>query len=348
MRERRKQVEMWRQGNASVLATLVRVEGSSYRKVGARLMVAADGTYVGSISGGCLEAEITRRAHWLVQNGACVQRYSTAVDDTADIPYGLGCGGSIDVLLEPAGTPAFELLLSALERSLRGEPTVVRTRLPVKGHGLVRSIEERDTASQVDALTGDLFEERLKPPPRLLVFGAGDDAQPLVSIAALLGWRVVVVDRRAQWARPERFPEAERVLVAEESASSDLSIQRDDLTVVMTHSYEQDRDWLKRLLPIQPQYVGLLGARHRSALLVTELATTLQWPLERVCAQLCTPVGLDLGGDGAEPIALAIVAEMQALIGGRSPRSQRMTFDAIEEQIALGAVAGQAQMQCAM
>ena len=102
MRERRQIVDLWQRGNAVVLATLILVEGSSYRRAGARLLIAADGDYAGSISGGCLEAEVIRKAAWLVRDGAIVKRYSTLFDDTAEIPYGLGCGGTVDLLLEPA------------------------------------------------------------------------------------------------------------------------------------------------------------------------------------------------------------------------------------------------------
>src|ERR1700727_78275 len=118
MRERRRIVELWRRGDAVALVTLVRVEGSSYREVGARLLVASDGEYAGSISGGCLEAEVVRKAAWMVRDGAVVERYSTLFDDTAEIPYGLGCGGTVDLLLEAAGTPEFHALMHALEASL--------------------------------------------------------------------------------------------------------------------------------------------------------------------------------------------------------------------------------------
>ena len=105
MIDRRKIVDLWHRGDAVALATLVCVEGSSYRRTGARLLISASGDYAGSISGGCLEAEVIRKAAWLIRDGAVVERYSTLFDDTAEIPYGLGCGGMVDVLLEPAGTP---------------------------------------------------------------------------------------------------------------------------------------------------------------------------------------------------------------------------------------------------
>ena len=341
MRERRRIVELWRRGGAVALVTLVRVEGSSYRQVGARLLVAGNGEYAGSISGGCLEAEVVRKAAWMVRDGAVVERYSTLFDDTAEIPYGLGCGGTVELLVEPAGTAEFEGLMEALEASLEGVETRVVTWLPENGERLRRVVGEVETEGGL--------EERIEAPQRLVVFGAGDDARPLVQMAALMGWNVVVVDGRAQWARTERFPEAVLVMVAEGFGELEaLGIGAKDAVVVMTHSYEQDRVWLAGALGCGPRYLGLLGARHRSALLVRETAALLGWSVERACEGLFAPVGLDLGGDGAEAIALAVVAEIQACCEGKLGSSRRMTAEMVEEQIARGGASRYVQAQCAL
>src|SRR5215469_12671952 len=115
MMERRQIVRLWRQGGASVLVTLVRAEGSSYRRPGARLLLTSGGEYAGTISGGCLETEVIRKAAWMVREGAKVERYSTMFDDTAEIPFGLGCGGVVDLLLERADTPECAALMKATE-----------------------------------------------------------------------------------------------------------------------------------------------------------------------------------------------------------------------------------------
>ena len=350
MRERRQIVELWERGDAMALATLVRVEGSSYRRTGARLLIAANGDYAGSISGGCLEAEIIRKAQWMVREGATIQRYSTLFDDTAEIPYGLGCGGTVEVLLEPAGTPEFNALMEAMRASLHGETQFVGTRLPLPGKRLRRTVRKvKDIFCLSEGLADsydNAFCETLDPPQRLFVFGAGDDAQPVVRMASLLGWSVIVVDGRAQWARTERFPEAERVLVA--PTSDDLPINSRDAVVVMTHSYEQDRDWLAAVLPNAPRYLGLLGARHRSALLVSEVAALLGWTLERACAGIFAPVGLDLGGDGAEAIALSIVAEIQACREGKLGASRRMAPKTVMALIAKDGASRYMPAQCAL
>jgi xanthine/CO dehydrogenase XdhC/CoxF family maturation factor len=270
-----------------------------------------------------------------------VEKYSTLFDDTAEIPYGLGCGGTVELLIEPAGTAEFVVLMEALEASLEGVESHVVTWLPENGRPLRRVVGE----SEVDGG----IEERIEAPQRLVVFGAGDDAQPLVQMAALMGWNVVVVDRRVPWARAERFPEAACVVVAGDYEEiAELGIGARDAVVVMTHSYEQDRMWLAGALRCGPRYLGLLGARHRSALLVSETAAMLGWSVERACEGLFAPVGLDLGGDGAEAIALAVVAEIQGCVEGKIGVSRRMTRVMVEEQVAEGGASRYLQAQCAL
>ncbi len=347
---------MWRRGEGCALATLVHVEGSSYRTPGARLLVGANAKYVGSVSGGCLEAEIVRKAQWLTRAGAAVERYSTLFDDTAEIPYGLGCGGTVDVLIEPAGTPEFEALMVAMGASLVGETRLVTTWWLPSEHGLAREVKntagERLFRSPHAPEEGDFtiqaasFAEMLTPPQRLFLFGAGEDAGPMVRMAALLGWSAIVHDGRPQWARPERFPEADEVIAASEFG--DLRPGNADAVVLMTHSYEADREWLKQVLPLRPRYVGLLGSRHRSALLVSEAAAALGWSVTQACEHLFSPVGLDLGGDGAEAIALSAIAEIQACMQGKLPHSRRLTPDKVAEQVELGGASRYLQAQCAV
>src|SRR5215831_4396646 len=140
MRERRLIVERWQQGNAAALVTLVGVDGSSYRRPGARLLIARDGSTVGAISGGCLEAEVAKKARWVARSGAIVERFSTIFDDTAEIPYGLGCGGTLDLLVEPTDTPEAQALLSAMQDSLKGLRRNIVTWLPGNSQPLRRAV----------------------------------------------------------------------------------------------------------------------------------------------------------------------------------------------------------------
>jgi len=371
--ERRQIVDAARSSESAgdaVLVTLVHVEGSSYRQPGARLLThARSGTaYTGTISGGCLEAEVVRKAAWKVRSGPCVELYSTLFDDTAEIPFGLGCGGTVALLFEPAATPEYTALIAALERSLRGEPSTAITWLPGESGGrFARAIldssgsilfaspaidpEEIAAAlaagSHWNSAAGGLLVEPLLPPQRLVVFGAGDDARPVVRMAALLGWSVLVADARPQLARPERFPEAQKVLTVTAAEFQNLHLAPSDAVILMTHSYEQDRDWLAVLLPIAPRYLGLLGAKHRSSLLVSEAAVLAGIPLDLCCERIFAPVGLDLGGDGPEAIALAVIAEAHARCMGRLGRSLRLSAADVSAQVQRGGASRFLRAQCA-
>jgi xanthine dehydrogenase accessory factor len=371
MMECRQIVRLWQQGGAAVLVTLVRAEGSSYRRPGARLLLGSRGEYAGTISGGCLEAEVLRKAVWLVREGAVIERYSTMFDDTAEVPFGLGCGGVVDLLLEPGNTPECQALMAAMEKAIAGEEATVLTWLPHKGRSLARAVlaangdftfasEGLSESELVEARTGVLregwaetkpegiFVERIAAPQRLFVLGAGDDAKPLVSMGALLGWSVTVMDGRAQLARAERFPEAERVVVVPSVSADVLRIRPEDAVVLMTHSYEQDRELLAAVLPLRPRYFGLLGARHRSSLLVSEVAAKLGRTVAACCEQVYAPVGLDLGGDGPEAIALAVIAEVQACCMGKLGASRRLSAKDIERHVREGGASRYLQAQCAL
>jgi xanthine dehydrogenase accessory factor len=370
MVDRKRIVRQWRQGNARVLVTLVHAQGSSYRRPGAHLLIGGDGEYAGTISGGCLESEVVRKAAWMVRNGAVVERYSTLFDDTAEIPFGLGCGGVVDLLLEPADTPECSALVEAMEASLHGTEARIATWLPAQDRPLSRAIFAADGglifASQsfigsdigalnvTDFATGvmrgaaGMYLETLSAPQRLFVLGAGDDAKPVVAMAALLGWNVTLADGRAQLTRSERFPDAERVLVA--TSVAQLGVTAADAVVIMTHSYEQDRTLLTGLLGASevPGYIGLLGATHRSSLLLSEAAAALGSSVAECCEKVWAPVGLDLGGDGAEAIALAVIAEVQAWRQGKLGSARRLTPEFVAKQIEKGGASRYLQTQCAL
>jgi xanthine/CO dehydrogenase XdhC/CoxF family maturation factor len=371
MMERRQIVRLWQQGGAAELVTLVRAEGSSYRRPGARLLLGVRGEYAGTISGGCLETEVVRKATWLVRDGAVVERYSTMFDDTAEVPFGLGCGGVVDLLLEPGDTAECRALMAAMEGSLAGEDVTVLTWLPRKDRGLARAVlsaggdflfasselSEPELVNArgevlrrdwVEAMPDGIFVERIVAPQRLFVLGAGDDAKPVVSVAALLGWSVTVMDGRAQLARAERFPEAEHVLAVPPGSAGVPEIRPEDAVVLMTHSYEQDREWLAALLSLRPRYLGLLGARHRSALLVSEVAVRLGRTIASCCEQIYAPVGLDLGGDGPDAIALAVIAEAQACCMGKLGASRRLSAEDVARHVSEGGASRYLQAQCAL
>ena len=376
LRERRELVSLYRGHGGSpdgVLFSLTEVAGSSYRQPGARMMSLPDGRSAGTLSGGCLEADLLRRAPWMVRAGAVTEHFSTFFDETAEIPYGLGCGGEVDVLLEPLGTAEAAALLTALDATLQGSARTVATVLPHVDPGgstpLYRIVldSRNDVLFASDALpTEDVvrirliarraepgkrtfrvsdergcgapcFVERLEAAQRLVIFGAGEDARPLARLAYEMGWLPVVADTRAARATAERFPGAE-CLVA--SHAADVPVLPSDAVVLMTHSYRQDRHLLAELLQTPPVYLGLLGARHRSALLLQEASQQAGVALDVAVSATHSPVGLDLGGEGPEAIALAIVAEVQQVLCGSTSRagvpSRRMVLRDVEQSLRNG------------
>jgi len=343
-------------GSDYVLATVVAVEGSSYRKPGALMLLTADGRRVGTISGGCLEAQVASRAMWLTANGPTIQRYSTAEDD-GDRPYGSGCGGVVHLLLERRATAA--PLLAALDRAFeRRFPIAVATILEGRHFGLrtiasnashnspdscetPNGISELQALAQQSLATHESFDASVitdagttriradyRPArPGLAIFGAGDDAQPLLRLASELGWFVSVADGRSHLATRDRFPQAARLstLAVKELPGAAPNqafahIESSDAAVVMTHSFDQDSSILACLLalPAPPAYIGVLGPQRRTRELLAEAARLLHYPESAVAAQsefwlaqLHAPTGLDLGAESPETIALSILAEIQ-------------------------------------
>ena len=339
MSELKQILDLWKRARAAreeaCLATVVAIEGSAYRRPGARMILTSSGEKAGTVSGGCLEAEIAKKAWWLTQQGPSIQRYSSFFDDDGDMPYGLGCGGTVIVLLE-RGEPAAQAL-EALRHSVedRAESVVV-TCIREEDAGTVLILNEAgDTiferaadpgliALANDALrtggsshSGNYFVEMVSPPPALIIFGAGDDALPLVEFAAALGWHVTVADDRSNLARPSRFPLAARVNALDPALANAGAATA---AVVMTHSFEQDRKILRSLLSRELRYLGLLGPRRRTERLVGEVAPELELTPAECMARLHAPVGLDLGGHTPASIALAIAAELQAVFAGREAR----------------------------
>jgi xanthine/CO dehydrogenase XdhC/CoxF family maturation factor len=357
---------LWRELEAAgadyVLATVVAVEGSSYRKPGALMLLTADGRRMGTVSGGCLEAQVASRAWWLTANGPTVQRYSTAEED-GDRPYGSGCGGVVYLLLERRSTAG--PMLAALEHAFnRRIPLAVATILegahlgrhayaglePERLEGLLpedaapcgddplqdladRSRSKRESIkSEIElAKTHARAWADYRPArPGLGIFGAGDDAQPMLRLAKELGWFVSVADGRAHLTARERFPFADELftlpikeipgVVPEPPLTAFSCLRSEDAAVVMTHSFEQDSRILACLLALEspPAYIGVLGPQRRTRELLAEAVCLLNFPasttadqMDRWLAQLHAPTGLDLGAESPETIALSVLAEIQ-------------------------------------
>ena len=302
-----------------VLATLVAVEGSSYRRPGARMWMGADHR-IGSLSGGCLEEDLVERAKNVAASGrAELIVYDTLADDDVLWGVGLGCHGVVRILLEPiTGCP--DWAAAAVEGIKAGHTTV----LDIVWGGAPQDL---GTRLADPAKTGDregVFRDTLLPPTALAIFGAGDDARPLVRLALELGWRVTVADPRPAYLTDDRFPGASALVLGpadELAARSRLS--SGSVAVVMTHHYRHDRPLLRHLLPLPLAYLGLLGPRMRSERILADLAAEGLVVTPEMRARLHAPVGLDLGAETPEGVALSIIAEMTAVLSGRSGQPLR-------------------------
>ena len=308
-------VELQAAGGTAALATVVRISGSAYRRPGAKFLIEESGETVGSVSGGCLEADVREVARDVLATGTpTLRHYSTGKDEDVVWGLGLGCNGLVDVFIQPATEGPLAAQAERLRELLaRDAPFTVATVIAGEGLGGVSSREQ--TAGRTDVLrAGDreIFVEALLPPPHLIVCGAGDDARPLAAYAADAGFRVTVVDHRPGLLEPARFPHAARV-VARAEEPVELPPAERSLAVVKTHSLAHDQAWVRRLLDAGLPYVGVLGPRGRSEEILREIGAV---DTSRVFA----PVGLDIGADGPRQVALSIVAELLAFTARRQPR----------------------------
>lgn len=298
-------------GLPTVLATVVAVRGSAYRRPGARMLVTSEGWRAGSISGGCLEADVTRQAAFLVANGrALVRSYDTSEDAGAR----LGCGGEIDVLLEPLDAAFLEVLARVEERR---ETLTIRT--AIEGGAGDREVWVDGVCVFSKGTLGErtVFEERVAPSQKFIIVGAGHDALPVARLADELGWSVDVYDWRPGLLTKERFPTANVKCIALDSLRFD--VEPGTLAVVMAHHIDYDAGALNLLLRDERVLsVGLLGPRHRSGQVLALVEAKTGRLTEAQRARLKAPVGLDLGAEGPSAIALSILAEAQAVRAGRS------------------------------
>lgn len=319
-------LELWetarRRGETCVLATVVKTQGSSYRLPGARLLLTSDGRRAGSISGGCLEEDLVKRAWWLTENGPVVRRYDTTPDGEISVEYGLGCNGVIHVLLEritPERCPILDLLRAV--RATRQPASVTHVLAPPAAVG---TRFEGQTLPQ-SGPSAELFVETLVPPVQLLLCGAGDDAIPLHRLAQFLGWQVFLYDGRAHYARAERFPGALQVSVRQPGLAPVYPVDPWTVGVIMTHSYSQDLAFLTELARLDLAYLGILGPQKRTHQLLQDAGL----PAGDSRPNLHAPMGLDIGADGPEQVSLAAVAEIQASLNRREGGQLRVRTGSI-------------------
>jgi xanthine dehydrogenase accessory factor len=370
-------------GERAALATVVGVEGSAYRRPGARMIVAEGGETAGTISGGCLERDVVLRAAQVIETrSARVVVYDTRGGEEIVWGLGLGCNGVVRVLLESLhegsqGERALRFIEECLKARRRGLlATVLMDDRDARGEREMKTKERRsfevgerliaddesnvggetdvcgghaafgDALANNDALaarvredaneilaggrsvtrayeTGgrraEIFFDVIAPPRPLIVFGAEHDAAPLVHLARTLGWHVTVVDTRARPATKERFAEADEVLLCRAGeVASRVTFTAETAAVVMTHNYLDDVELLRALLPSRALYVGVLGPKQRtSGLLEDVFCADSSVDADARLSKLHAPVGLDIGAETPEEIALSIVCEIKAVCAAR-------------------------------
>ena len=301
-----------------------------------------DGSTAGNVSGGCLEQDVREVAREVIRSGREeVRSYCSTSDDIAAWDLGLGCDGQVEVLIAPAPEP-----LPRERALLDGRmPFAVATVLPAGPRLLVTpdstegtlgahlldaeaAVRAREllTAGQSAVLElGDhsVFIESLIPPPQLVIFGAGDDARPLARFAADIGFRVVLADKRPAYLTTARFPSAAALVHGGVGNwEQRLALDETCYAVVMTHNFGDDQKFTRSLLGSSIAYIGILGPRQRTERILGNLSREGAFD-ESQRDRIYGPVGLDIGTDGAEQVALSIIAELLAVRSGRRVRSVR-------------------------
>ncbi len=337
-------------GERMALATIVAVRGSTYRRPGARLLVPEEGAPIGNISGGCLEGDVADMARVVMHEGtARLAGWDLTADDDAVWGLGLGCNGAIEVFIEPADQAAevAHALRAALEEEhpicvvtvlesgdqaiAPGSRIVVRPDDAPQGSLGIPDVDAEVIVSARELLVAErsevrtfthgvrAFVEVLEPPLRLLVCGAGHDAIPLVRAARGIGWSPIVVDDRPGFLTGERFPDATGFVHVEasEHVAKTATIDSRTHVVVMTHNFLRDKEYLRSLLDSDAGYIGMLGPSARTHRMLMELRDEGVEITDADRERIHGPAGLDLGAEGPEEIAQAIVAEIVAARHGR-------------------------------
>lgn len=355
-------------GIRMALATVVNVEGSSYRQPGARMLVTEDGSLTGAISGGCLEGDALRKALLAIhQQQNKLITYDTSEEGNMEFGVQLGCNGIVHILFEyidpeDHGNPV--MLLEQLKESRR--EAVVTTlfsrqhrqhqqgtlwvtdaegltaagdapypqELTAAAASVLRHRRSTLVRLQYDSVEQEALVEYRPPGIKLYIIGAGNDAKPLVELAAVLGWETTVIDGRATHATKQRFPKALDVRMAPPEGAL-AGVETDPFTafVLMTHNYHYDLAVLNQLVETDTPYIGSLGPKTKLQRMIDELETMGRRLTGEQRNRIYGPVGLDIGAEAAEQIALSVVAEITAVLHHRTGGSLRERPTKIHHEI---------------
>lgn len=349
-------------GKRMALATVVHVEGSSYRRPGARMLVTDDGNLTGAISGGCLEGDALRKALLVInQQQNKLVTYDTTDEDDAKFGVQLGCNGIVHILFEPidTGQPNHPInllrelsakrqdgVLVTLFSLSHPQDAVAGTCLLILPEAVISGelTEEQGNAEIVEDanhalltrksfikeynFNGDTitaFVEFIQPPVALIIVGAGNDAFPLAAMANVLGWETTIVDGRISHASVQRFPQVDKIIVAKPNeVLSQVGVDGQTVFVLMTHNYNYDLALLRELVTQKEcRYIGSLGPKKKLERMVADLKADGVNLTKAQLNKIYGPVGVDLGAETAEEIALSVTAEIKKVLSGNSGLSLR-------------------------
>lgn len=356
MKELKAIIEAYRQVDFNVrkaaLATVVRVRGSSYRSPGARMLITDDGRWVGSISGGCLEGDALRKARKVMSEKIPVTvTYDTREESNQNLGIGLGCNGVIDVLIEPVDHEATNNAISLFESFIKannpvalatvfsgtsetGEKLIAQLDGSLSGTladqplgrlitpDLSKVFDHRRSEAVAYDVTGrsvEVFMELIQPSLSLLIFGGGFDARPVSQLAKSLGWDVQITDECVAHLAPAFFPEGSKLsLCHRDFVDREIQVTPYTACVLMSHNYEYDHDVLRKLLPTTTPFIGILGPRKRFDKMLSEFKLEGIALTQEDFHRIHSPIGLDIGAETPDEIAVSIIAEIQAKYAARS------------------------------
>lgn len=322
-------------GQSFAVGTVVNIAGSTYRQAGGRMLVREDLSTWGLISGGCLEEEIAREAESVLQTGRPALRSYDMTGPDDQLGFNTGCNGAVDVLITRGSEALVHLKASMEERTtgvliqvVAGKDTPGSAQWIIAGNldalkgdaillnGVRKALQQRQTI-YLDQPHRALMLEYVQPPVSLLVFGTGTDVDPLLRMAAMLGWMVTLVGRRPQPWLEKRFPSAHRhlFLMHPESVQQHITVDERTAAVIMNHNLDRDRTLAQELLRSVIPYIGLLGPRARCLEIVQAAQTS---GIETAALdRLYGPAGLDTGAETPDEIALSIMAEILSVTNNR-------------------------------
>ena len=344
------------EGYKVAMATVVAVEGSAYRHEGAKLIIFDERPPLGLISGGCLEGEVAAIAREVFREGQ-VQRESFDLREDEIFGLGSGCGGVIDIVIEELGLnnvfefwstaviarlPVVRVLIISSERQdvglgedliiVDGEVPVGSLVDPILKKFAMKTAEDllsqRNPETKSVNINGvEMLLDVTLPPPEFTLFGAGLDAQPVANLARRCGFQVTVVDPRQDFLSQDRLPGATLIQIHPVAYQEQLNFGCNTAVVIMNHHYERDRHALRFALQSRAPYVGVLGPSHRFHKLLEELKGQGFVPTKEQLDKVYNPIGLAIGAEGPEEIAVSVVSEVLAFLRGKKGGMLRKAFE---------------------